>query len=171
MQGRRYGGRGIRGNNKTANCWVLTYVPGTLLVMSHIWSYLTLVSPDNEYFHFKDGKAAQRVWITNSRTHSLQVSEPGFIPDTPDALDINGPALTFSSFLKKMAFIYFFNVRLFVAVSQGIFLFGTWVLCFHFGASLVTSGKEVLLAQLCLTLCNSMDSVAHQVPLSMGFSR
>ena len=129
MQGRRYGGRGIRGNNKTANCWVLTYVPGTLLVMSHIWSYLTLVSPDNEYFHFKDGKAAQRVWITNSRTHSLQVSEPGFIPDTPDALDINGPALTFSSFLKKMAFIFFFNVRLFVAVSQGIFLFGTWVLC------------------------------------------
>ena len=82
-------------------------MPGTLLVMLHIWSYLTLVSTGNEYFHFKDGKAAQRVWITNSRTRSLQVSEPGFIPDTPDALDINGPALIFSSFLKKMAFIIF----------------------------------------------------------------
>ena len=26
-------------------------------------------------------------------------------------------------------------------------------------------------AQLCLTLCNPMDSSLHQAPLSMGFSR
>ena len=28
-----------------------------------------------------------------------------------------------------------------------------------------------MLAQLCLTLCNPMDYIAHQAPLSMGFSR
>ena len=30
---------------------------------------------------------------------------------------------------------------------------------------------KVLVAQLCPTLCNPMDPIAHQVPLSMVFSR
>ena len=29
----------------------------------------------------------------------------------------------------------------------------------------------MLVTQLCLTLCDPMDCVAHQAPLSMGFSR
>ena len=31
--------------------------------------------------------------------------------------------------------------------------------------------SEVLVAQLCQTLCNPMDYTAHQAPLSMEFSR
>ena len=31
--------------------------------------------------------------------------------------------------------------------------------------------EHVLVAQLCPTLCDSMDSTAHQASLSMGFSR
>ena len=30
---------------------------------------------------------------------------------------------------------------------------------------------KVLVAQLCLTLCDPMDCIAHQAPLSMEFSR
>ena len=30
---------------------------------------------------------------------------------------------------------------------------------------------KVLVTKSCLTLCNPMDCVAHQAPLSMGFSR
>ena len=31
--------------------------------------------------------------------------------------------------------------------------------------------RNVLVTQSCLTLCDPMDCVAHQAPLSMGFSR
>ena len=34
-----------------------------------------------------------------------------------------------------------------------------------------SSSVVVLVAQSCPTLCNPMDYIAHQVPLSMGFSR
>ena len=33
------------------------------------------------------------------------------------------------------------------------------------------SERKVEVAQLCSTLCNPMDCVAHQAPLSMEFSR
>ena len=37
--------------------------------------------------------------------------------------------------------------------------------------TIVMWGLKVLVTQLCLTLCDPMDCVAHQAPLSMGFSR
>ena len=36
---------------------------------------------------------------------------------------------------------------------------------------ILSEGFHCLHAQLCLTLCDSMDYIAHQAPLSMGYSR
>ena len=44
------------------------------------------------------------------------------------------------------------------------------VIC-SYGQSDLDKGKESEVAQSCPTLCDPMDCVAYQAPLSMGFSR
>ena len=51
------------------------------------------------------------------------------------------------------------------------FFFTSWELEFNFMFDEMCVCVCVCVAQSCLTLCDSMDYIAHQAPLAMGFPR